>query len=265
MTTAGVDIDDLLTSLDQMASQRPVAAQIVATSNNDHTGATELAAILGADVALAAKVMKLANSAYFGLSGKVTGLPFAVTVVGFNTVRAIATVSLSGIDRAEVLPAGFWDTSIHLAAAAGSLGPAFQETTADAMCLGLLAQLGAALLHHNDVAGYDQLVSTTGLGQERFIAETCRYGISTPQLTAEALQQWHFPAAMVAALRAVPAGPEGALLRTAYEVTARLVQPGHRKVSLAGLSHNRIPDSQAAARLAAIRSDVRALRTALGL
>ncbi|MFC7505516.1 HDOD domain-containing protein [Nocardioides sp. GCM10030258] len=265
MNAAVVDIDAALRSLDQMASQRPVAAQIVATTNNDNTGAGDLAAILGADVALAAKVMKLANSAYFGLSGKVTGLPFAVTVVGFNTVRAIATVSLSGIDGAEVLPAGFWDASVHLAAATGSLGPAFQETTADAMCLGLLSQLGAALLHRSDVDGYDQLVATTGLGEERFIAEVRRYGISTPQLTAEALQQWHFPAAMVAALRAVPAGPEGALLRTAYEVTARLLQPGHRKNSLARLSQNRIQESQSATRLSAIRDDVTALRAALGL
>ncbi|WP_182378054.1 HDOD domain-containing protein [Nocardioides sp. WS12] len=260
-----MDIDAVLRSLDQMASQRPVAAQIVATSNNDNTGASELAAILGADVALAAKVMKLANSAYFGLSGKVTGLPFAVTVVGFNTVRAIATVTLSGIDGAEVLPTGFWDTSVHLAAAAGSLGPAFQETTADAMCLGLLAQLGAALLHHTDAEGYDQLVVTTGLGEERFVAEVRRYGISTPQLTAEALQQWHFPVAMVAALREVQAGPEGALLRTAYEITARLLQPGHRRTSLARLSNGRVPESQAAPRLAAIRDDVTALRSALGL
>lgn len=265
MNAAGLDIESVLRSLDQMASQRPVAAQIVATSNNDNTGAHDLAAVLGADVALAAKVMKLANSAYFGLSGKVTGLPFAVTVVGFNTVRAIATVSLSGIDGAEVLPAGFWDASVHLAAAAGSLGPAFQETTADAMCLGLLAQLGAALLHHTDVDGYDQLVVATGLGQERFIAEVRRYGISTPQLTAEALQQWHFPAAMVGALRAVQVGPEGALLRTAYELTARLLEPGHRNTSLARVSQNRIPESQAASRLAAIRDDVTALRAALEL
>lgn len=265
MTAIMLDIDALLESLDQLASQRPVAARIVATSNNESSDATELAAVLGADVALAAKVMRLANSAYFGLSGKVTSLQFAVTVVGFNTVRSIATVALSGIDGAKDLPDGFWDTSVHLAAASGALGPQFQTRTADAMCLGLLAQLGAALLHEADPDGYALVITTTELGAVRFAAESFRYGICAPQLTAEALHQWRFPADMVDTLRAVQSGNQGALLRTAYELTARLLQPGHRRTPLERLSNGRITEALAPARLAAVRADVAQLRTALGL
>ncbi|HVK30684.1 MAG TPA: HDOD domain-containing protein [Nocardioides sp.] len=265
MRAVGLDLAATLDSLDQMASQRPVAAQIVATSNEENAGAAELAAMLGADVALAAKVMKLANSAYFGLSGKVTSLPFAVTVVGFNTVRSIATVALAGIDGAKALPDGFWDTSVHLAAACGTLGPQFGTTTADALCLGLLAPLGSALLHQADTDGYDDLVASTDLGPQRFEAERQRYGLSSPQLTAVALEHWRFSAAMVTVLREVPNGPEGALVRTAYELTGRLVAPGRPRTPLAGLSLNRVTESQAPARLAVIRADVAALRTALGL
>lgn len=265
MSVPVLDIDAVLESLDQMASQRPVAAQVVAATNNERCNVADLTAMLGTDVALAAKVMKLANSAYFGLSGRVTSLHFAVTVVGFNTVRSIATVALSGTDAAEALPEGFWDASIHLAAAAGVLGPQFQQRTADAMCLGLLAQLGAALLHQADTGGYDELVASTGLGPVRFAAEFLHYGICSPQLTAEALRQWSFPETMVEALRQVYSGPEGALLRAAYELTARLVDPGHRKVSLERLCDGRISESQAPARLASIRADVRELRMALGL
>lgn len=265
MTTVGLDMSATLDALDELASQRPIAARIVATSNNESAGSAELATMLGADVALAAKVMKLANSAYFGLSGKVTSLPFAVTVVGFNTVRSIATVALAGIDDASALPDGFWDTSVHLAAACGALGPQFDQTTADALCLGLLAQLGAALLHQADPAGYESLLSTSQLGEERFAAETLRYGLCAPQLTAEALQHWRFSAGMVTVLREVPAGPEGALVRTAYELAARLVEPGHRRRAVDRLSRHRMAESQAAARLAGIRSDVAALRSALGL
>lgn len=265
MSAVGIDITATLETLDQMASQRPVAAQIVATSNQDNAGSADLAAMLGADVALAAKVMKLANSAYFGLSGRVTSLPFAVTVVGFNTVRSIATVALAGIDDARTLPDGFWDTSIHLAAACGSLGPQFGETTADALCLGLLAQLGAALLHQADTDGYEDLLSTSQLGEERFAAEARRYGLCAPQLTAEALQHWRFSAGMVTTLREVPSGGEGAVVRTAYELAARLVEPGHRRKPLERLSRHRLTESQAAARLATVRADVAALRSALGL
>lgn len=265
MTPVCVDVDAVLDSLEGLASQRPVAARIVATSNSDRSSAAELATVLGADVALAAKVMKLANSAYFGLSGRVTSLQLAVTVVGFNTVRSVATVALAGLDGSEALPDGFWTTSLHLAAAAGALGPLFQVGTGDALSLGLLAQLGAALLHQADEEGYAGIVAGTELGAGRFAAEAHRYGITSTQLTAEALQQWRFPSGMVDALRAVQAGEEGALLRTAYELTARLIHPRHPKVPLERLSGHRLTESQAAVRLAAIRADVEALRHALDL
>jgi HD-like signal output (HDOD) protein len=265
VTRTVLDIDEVLDGLDQLSSQRPVAARIVATCNSDSAGAADLAAVLGADMALAARVMKLANSAYFGLSGRVTSLQLAVTVVGFNTVRSVATVALAGIDEAQHLPDDFWTTSVHLAAAAGALGPRFQVTTADALSLGLLAQLGAALLHQADPEGYADLLASTALGVERFRAEADRYGICSPQLTAEALAQWHFPAGMVDALRAVASGADGALLRTAYEMTARLLHPQHRKVALDRVSDGRMSEAQAPARLMAIRSDVLQLQAALGL
>ncbi|HWI42426.1 MAG TPA: HDOD domain-containing protein [Nocardioides sp.] len=265
MSAITLDLEDLLEGLDEMASQRPVAAQVVATTNKETADAAELTSVLSADVVLTAKVMRLANSAYFGLSGKVSSLRFAVTVVGFNTVRSVATVALSGVDAAEVLPERFWDTSIHMAAASANLAPQFQEVPTDAMCLGLLTQLGAALLCQADPTGYAEIASTTDLGMERFAVESLEYGICSPQLTAEALQQWHFPAVMVEALRAVPLGPEGALLRTAYELTGRMVYPAHKKTPLDRLSDRRVTESLTPTRMAAIRSDVSTLRAAFDL
>ena len=73
------------------------------------------------DVALASRVMKLANSAYFGMRGRVTSLQFAVTVVGFTTVRTMATVALTNLDDESRLPENFWD--VHDEPRAGRLHP----------------------------------------------------------------------------------------------------------------------------------------------
>ncbi len=64
------DIDAVLASIDTMAVQKPVAAQIVSIANSDDTDARTLARTLASDVALAGRVMKLANSAYFGMRGR---------------------------------------------------------------------------------------------------------------------------------------------------------------------------------------------------
>ena len=148
------DLEAVLASIDTMAAQKPVAAQIVSIANSDDTDARTLARTLAADVALAGRVMKLANSAYFGMRGRVTSLQFAVTVVGFTTVRTMATVALTDLDDESRLPADFWRMSTCVALGASTLAPRFGERPQDALCLGLLAPLGVALLHHNDADGY---------------------------------------------------------------------------------------------------------------
>src|SRR4029450_5554502 len=154
------DIERILASIDTMAAQRPVAAQIVSVANSDETSAKVLARILASDVALASRVMKLANSAYFGMRGRVTSLQFAVTVVGFTTVRTMATVALTDLDDESRLPDDFWTVTTSIALAASSLAPRFGERPQDALCIGLLAQIGAALLHHNDPSGYAEIVAS---------------------------------------------------------------------------------------------------------
>src|SRR6185436_8603563 len=153
------DIEHVLASIDTMAAQRPVAAQIVSVANSDDTSARALSRILASDVALASRVMKLANSAYFGMRGRVTSLQFAVTVVGFTTVRTMATVALTDLDDESRLPQNFWTVTTSLALAASTLAPRFGERPQDALCIGLLAQMGAALLHHNAPDGYRELMA----------------------------------------------------------------------------------------------------------
>ncbi|WP_091324761.1 HDOD domain-containing protein [Geodermatophilus ruber] len=218
------DVEKVLASIDTMAAQKPVAAQIVSVANSDDTSARELAQILGSDVALAGRVMKLANSAYFGMRGRVTSLQFAVTVVGFTTVRTMATVALTDLDDESRLPANFWRVSTSVGLAASTLAPRFGERPQDALCLGLLAPLGIALLHHDDPEGYAALTATERTTAARRAAEVRRYGIHALRLTAVALEQWGFPRSMVAPLTGVDdlGAEESALLRGALEVAARL-------------------------------------------
>src|SRR6476469_4612539 len=135
------DLERTLESIQELAGQRPVAARIIAVSGAEDSDAKVLANTLAADVALAGRVMKLANSAYFGMRGRVTSLQFAVTVVGFNTVRTVATVALTDLADESRLPEDFWTVSTSLAVAAARLGPTFGERPADALCLGALTQL----------------------------------------------------------------------------------------------------------------------------
>jgi hypothetical protein len=105
-----VDLDRLVGGVDALAAERPIAAQLIAAAGAEETDANALAAILSAVVALSGRVMKLANSAYFGMRGRVSSLQLAVTVIGFTTLRTMATVALTEPDDGTRLPEDFRDS-----------------------------------------------------------------------------------------------------------------------------------------------------------
>ncbi|WP_232807013.1 HDOD domain-containing protein [Geodermatophilus chilensis] len=259
------DLEAVLASIETMATQKPVAAQIVSIAGSDDTDARGLARVLGSDAALAGRVMKLANSAYFGMRGRVTSLQFAVTVVGFTTVRTMATVALTDLDDESRLPRDFWRMSTCVALGASTLAPRFGERPQDALCLGLLAPLGVALLHHNDEEGYAELSAAEPTAAGRRAAEVRRYGLHAYRLTAVALEHWGFPPSMVTPLGAVDdlGTEDGALLRAALEVAARLTVEDHEPVPVEELTGGQLRDDAVVPVLDRVRAEAEELRLAL--
>jgi HD-like signal output (HDOD) protein len=259
------DVEKVLASIDTMAAQRPVAAQIVSVANSDDTSAKVLSRILASDVALASRVMKLANSAYFGMRGRVTSLQFAVTVVGFTTVRTMATVALTDLDDESRLPENFWDVTTSLALAASTLAPRFGERPQDALCLGLLAQMGAALLHHNDPEGYAEITAGQPTYRGRRAAEVRRYGINSLRLTSVALEQWGFPTTLTTPLKHIDdyRAVEGALLRAAFEVASRLTTEDYEDVPIVRLTCGQLREDDLVPVLDQVRADADELRRAM--
>lgn len=61
----------------------------------------QLTAVIEKDQAIVLKLLKLVNSAFYGLKGKVNSIPHAITLLGYNTLRN-AVISVSIIDAFKV-------------------------------------------------------------------------------------------------------------------------------------------------------------------
>lgn len=262
---AQLDMSEVLSNVDALAAERPVAARLVAAADAEETDARTLSRILAADVVLSGRVSKLANSAYYGMRGRVASLQLAVTVVGFTTVRTMATVALTDLDDESRLPGDFWVVSTCLAVAASRMAPRFGERPADALCLGVLTPLGSALLYQYDQPNYTDLLEAKSSFTDRRRAETCRYGMSAVELTAVALETWGFPASVTVPMRRIddPASRAGGLLRASYEVVSRLTLDDHRPVPIGRLSCGAVRDEDLPEILYDVRNEAESLRQML--
>ncbi len=174
-------------------TERPGAAtRVLALCDDPRSSSEDLATAIAMDPIFAAKVLRIANSAYYGLSGRVSTLGFAVSVLGFQGVRSLAVLGAAGLDRADGAPPGFWEAAALCATGAEMVAPLVDAEPGDAFIVGLLHMIGTVLMHQSgepvSVCVPEDIPPEQRLGEERD-----RFAITHDELGALALTQWHFP------------------------------------------------------------------------
>ncbi len=251
---------EVLAHLDDLKARLPVAYHLIALSESADTCASDLGAVVAADPVLTVRLMRLANSAYYGLSGRVATATFAVTVVGFTTVRSLALAAVASMAIGTDLPPSFWETATATAVAAGEIAPRLGLRAQDAFCLGLLASLGQGLLFSADGPAYQSLLDAqAGSRASLTRAERSRYGMSHTGVSAAALRAWSFPEEMVdAMLEAATFGsaarsPGAVALAVAQELAARSLGAKPEDV-LDRIGTGKVPEVAAAALLRRVQA-----------
>ena len=218
------------TAVRTVPSRAGAAAHVLMLTDDPDTGVADLAQAIGSDPAFASKTLALANSAYFGLSGRVGSLEYAISVLGFQMIRALAVSIAAGLDKPDGVPDGFWLQAATAATAANILAPMFGAKPADAFSIGLLHTLGSALLHQQRPLPA-LCLPHPGSQEELNDTEFELYGIGHAQAGAQALAAWQFPRSMCSLVarhhepRDAPGEPLADCLRAARTLTDLALAP----------------------------------------
>lgn len=241
VTTVGPDepqhrvtaVEQLIESLESLPARRPAALHVLTLLDDPDVSNRAVSAAVGADPALSTRVLRMANSAYYGLSGRVGTISFALTVVGFQAVRSLAAAAASGITADDgSCPPYFWSRAAAVAVGAQLVAPTFRAEPQEAFCLGLLHDLGRALLARIDPEGY-RLMATQARSTRTPLVEAERAwcGVGHDEACGRVLAAWQFPPRLVAAVE----GHHGWI----GESSTPLVRTLHVAVALA----DRLPDA----------------------
>jgi putative nucleotidyltransferase with HDIG domain len=85
-----MNLRDFLKKVKDLPTISAVANEINAGDKNDSLTAKSLGSIISRDPALTATVLKLANSAYYGMAREIASTERAVTILGFDTTKNLA-------------------------------------------------------------------------------------------------------------------------------------------------------------------------------
>lgn len=187
-------VNALVLELEDLPASRAAAVQVMRAVDDPEASARDVAAAAAADPALTTRLMRLANSVYYGLSGRVRTPAFAVTVVGFETLRSLAAVAAADLVEPDALPPGFWRRAACAASGASLVARRVGAPQPEAFCVGLLHDLGTALLRQHDIARWEDVVAEArGDDAALLRAEIAAYGGTHAELCAQVLNIWHFP------------------------------------------------------------------------
>ena len=159
---------------------------------------------------LYARVLRVANSAYFGQSRAISTLERAIVVLGLDAVRGIAAAACLGRSLPRPHGASLIDTnallrhSLATAAAAESLARLRDPDSApEAFIAGLLHNLGILVQVHLDRPGIIAMINERAAHPTRDMRslEKERSIIGHEECMAVIFEEWIFPDCLIAATR----------------------------------------------------------------
>jgi putative nucleotidyltransferase with HDIG domain len=182
-----------------------VVAKAVGVINNPRSSAKDLTELIMNDQVLAAKILKVANSAYYGLPSKVNNLNRAITLVGFNEVkRMIMPILLldtfKGFKNNKFFSSQmFWSHSLAVAAGSEILTETIKAPydTGEARVAGLLHDIGRLIIVQYFPQEFDSIMSQVEVGIKVRQAESSILGLDHCDVGAEVTESWNLPKSLV--------------------------------------------------------------------
>lgn len=198
------DPSSLLEDVQTVASLPTIYTRVIELLADPHAGTPELAALIEKDPALTARILRLANSAFYSNSNNVESVTQAIMTIGTQQMRDVVLASsiTSAFDHISIdlidMDA-FWRHSVACGIVArliaGLRGNSNAET---AFVSGLLHDLGRLVLFQKLASEMAQLMQKSREQQiPLYQLEREAFGFDHAMLGGDLLEQWQLPSVMV--------------------------------------------------------------------
>lgn len=201
-----MEIRELLDQTSNLPNVPDVVKELIQHLNNPDSDYDAIAKKVTQDQTLSLKVLRLVNSAHFGLSKKVSSIEEAVVMLGFSRLKTMVIASglvgsvkeVEGLDLRQ-----FWNEAFTVASVAEFFAKRTEKVEPDmAFTAGLIHNIGRLLLHLSKPK-LAQAIQTRieESGCSRSDAEMERLNFTSPEAGQALLDMWSFPEELGVAVR----------------------------------------------------------------
>ena len=194
--------------IDELPTLPVVMPRLLAMIEDPKTSASDITGIIEKDPALTSKILKVANSAYYGFSKKISELDRAVALLGFNMVKSLA-ISIGVMqnmprsrENINFSEEGLWLHSLAVAVILKELQKRLaprKGNTDHLFIVGLLHDVGKIVLDQFFYEQFQEVLKhiNDNAGEKLHEVEIRVIGIDHCEVAAMLLTRWKFPPVII--------------------------------------------------------------------
>ncbi len=195
--TKPLTFDDLVKRAGDLNMMPQVARKVIELVADQNSTASQLASLLEKDPNITARILKISNSAFYGLRREVKTVQQAIVILGFKSLRSMVVASSSKAlhKRFGITEQLMWDHSIGTAIGgkvfAEKLSPAVGEL---AFVGGLLHNVGKTIMNNECPKPYMEVMKKIyNDGMAPLDAEKAIFNYGHPEVGFKVTEKWGLP------------------------------------------------------------------------
>jgi HD-like signal output (HDOD) protein len=174
-----------------------IIPKLMRVLDNPNSTAAEVGKVISTDQALVAKILKLVNSAMYGLPRRISTLSQATVILGFNAVRstAIAATVFKHLNHGSDDRMKFWEHALGCAVASKIIARyAGNQNAEEAFIAGLVHDIGKIIIDQYLSEDFQKIRALVETGKVRMIdAEEQVLGVAHTQIGGWLARKWNLP------------------------------------------------------------------------
>lgn len=200
------DLEQIIMAAGDLPTIPIVATKVMQLMEDENATADDLARVVASDPAVAARVLKISNSSFYGCQRQIQTLPHAIMMLGFVTLKSVVVAASV---KQVYHPFGLtekllWEHSFGAGLAARIIASETRVVNAEEAFLGgLFHDLGKIIMNFLDKEKFQEVMQRSyndGIDFEQ--AERTLFPYTHEEVGALVIKKWNFPDHLMKAVMA---------------------------------------------------------------